>query len=329
MKTLAVLLLVTACLYLPLRDAPFVYEDENWQGATVMHWTPPPSRALAVWTLQHTLNPRTAHLVNVAIHLSTGTLVYALAATVAGPTAAIVASGLFLLHPLNSEAVSYVSSRTDLLMTFGIVLAVWGALALVGAWRIAAISIGLLIASMSKELGAVGVLLVAMSVAAWQRESRRVLGVLALVLLVGVVIQGARIASWAALESWSGGSSLGWHAYLQAQAYALTRLLSLVVWPVGFTIDHDWLGVSPFVAPWAVLLAVSIPAVAISAWSSSRLLAWGMAWITLSVLPRFLFRTNELLSEHQMYLATVGVCVLIGAGVAHFAALRVRQESFA
>ncbi len=329
MKALALLLLLTAAVYLPLRDAPYVYEDENWRLVPETHSALPPSRALTAWTIRQTADPGTAHLVNLGIHLGTGTLVYGLAAVMAGPLAAGVSAGLFLLHPLNSEAVSYVSSRTDLLMTFGIVLAVWSALALVGAWRVAVMGLGLLIAAMSKEIGAVGVLLVAISIAAWQANGRRLLGVLALVLLVGAVVQSVRLAAWASMASWSGGSSLEWHAYLQAQATALAGLLSLVVWPVGFTIDHDWLGASPLAALLAVLLTVTLPAVAISAWQSCRLLAWGAAWITLSVLPRFLFRTNELINEHQFYLAFVGVSVLIGAGVAHLVAHRSRQESFA
>ncbi len=73
-------------------------------------------------------DPHGYHLVNVALHLANGLLVYYLARELfrdeeSRDFAALCAALLFVLSPLNSEAVLWVSARTDLLCTLFALLA--------------------------------------------------------------------------------------------------------------------------------------------------------------------------------------------------------------
>jgi protein O-mannosyl-transferase len=74
------------------------------------------------------MNPAGFHLVNTCVHLLNGLLVYYLALSLRqdephSDRFALVAALFFLLHPLNSEAVMWISARPDLLCTFFFLLA--------------------------------------------------------------------------------------------------------------------------------------------------------------------------------------------------------------
>lgn len=74
------------------------------------------------------LNPSTMHLENILFHAANVMLVYQIASTVsvlAGGISALplVSASLFAIHPVNTEAVSWIAGRTDLLAAFFVLLA--------------------------------------------------------------------------------------------------------------------------------------------------------------------------------------------------------------
>jgi tetratricopeptide (TPR) repeat protein len=72
------------------------------------------------------LNPADYRTINIAIHFCNAVLIFLILKIFSGGIPEIVplsASALFLLHPINSEAIIYISSRSDLLMTFFILSA--------------------------------------------------------------------------------------------------------------------------------------------------------------------------------------------------------------
>ena len=111
-----------------------------------------------------------AHVINLALHLlNTGLVVTLARRGGVAPAAALLGGAIFALHPLQSEAVAYVSGRTDLLMTSGALLS-WLALGGGGsAWRrgLGAAAAGG-IAMLSKESGFA--LLLLWPWWAWRRE---------------------------------------------------------------------------------------------------------------------------------------------------------------
>lgn len=322
---LVLLLVLTAASYAPLRGGLFVYEDANWLGSIETRsitWAVP-GRALTMWTHQQVgADPGRAHLVNVGIHLVNGSLVAALAVPLVGGLGAVVAAGVFLRHPLNSEAVSYISARADLLMTCGILLACVCALQ---AWRGRWVGVGLgcLVAAHSQELGIVALPLVLLLLVAWRPQERRAIGLCGLALLLAGIVTAARVMAW--LLPLDGGV-LGWHATLWAQSTMLGRLLALVVWPWGFSIDHDAAAV-PYLGQLlaALLTCVLVPVAALN-WGAFRLSAWMLGVIALTVGPRFVFRTDETLTEHDLYAAMVAVSVGVGAAVVWLAQRPARER---
>lgn len=306
--------LLTAAVYAPLRSAPFVYEDGHaFQG--VVTWAVP-SRALAVTSMRLTPDPGPAHLVNVGLHLTNGLLVWAVASTLAGGVPAVIAAALFLLHPLNAEAVAYVNGRTDLLLTLGALLATWAALR--GRWVI--VAGGLLIAALSKEIGLVAVPLIALTVAVWRPNARSTVFALCGLLIAGGAVLGMAAESvigWLTMTAANGGTGATWTDYLLWQSTALVGLVSRIAVPHGFTIDHDWIAVSRAqqLASWALVLVTVYVGVAV--WRTRPMLAWALGWLLLSVLPRFVFRQSDLLHEQHLYLGMAGVSIGLGVLAAH------------
>lgn len=310
--------LLTAALYAPLLHGPFVFEDPHIFTAAVA-WSVP-GRALAVWTERLTFDPGLQHAGNVALHLVNGLLVFEVALLLASPFAAICAAGVFLLHPLNSESVSYITGRADLLVTGWSLLAAWSALTWrdrSGWWRLALVVVALAGAAVSKEIGLIAVPLVVLTVCAWRPQPvARVVGYLC-ALAIGVVIGAAwwRVSGWVGMDR---PADLPWLLFAAFQLGAVWDLLARSIWIAGYSIDHDALSLSVGWRVIAALATVNALALIGVAWRRLPMVAWGLAWIAICVAPRFVFATSEFLHEYQLSTAMVGVSLLLGSGLAEW-----------
>lgn len=306
--------LLTAWVYAPVRFQPVVYEEagliaqgQDPVGLPVLR----PNRWLTVLSFQGDARVFGAalggwHLTNLAVHLVNGLLVWSLAGTLGLP--GWLAAGVFLLHPIQSEAVIYLNGRGDLLSTLGILLVLVSVLRdeWADGWRSLGLGVGLLVALLSKETGIVVLLLLQLC---WQvRPWRLVPGeVLAFVVLVGAVAVAVPLAITFMADYWS------WTWFL-GQPTAAWSFLSLTAWPFGLSLDHDWTQL-PVVM--RVLLLVGWWAIPVQAVAWARLhqaRAFALGWIWLALLPRLIVPVPDAsLAEHQFYLAFVGVSLGLGA----------------
>ncbi|HEX3727460.1 MAG TPA: hypothetical protein VHV08_14500, partial [Pirellulales bacterium] len=158
----AILTIAVCIVYGPATSAPFIFDDKISvvQNASITElwplWTssgkPSPlapaqesvtagrplvNLSLALNYRLGKLNPRGYHLVNLALHLMSAMLLWAIVrrtlrlpalaerfASAAGPLA-LAAALVWALHPLNTEAVEYVSQRTELMMTLFYLATLW------------------------------------------------------------------------------------------------------------------------------------------------------------------------------------------------------------
>lgn len=316
------LILLTLALYVPHLGAPWVYEDENWlrQAPQAAQSWRAPGRALTSQSYHLTWQivgnePLLFRAGNVILHLASGLLVYGIGrALISGP-AAVVGAGVFLLHPLNSETVSYVSARPDLLSTVWILLATWIAVACATPWRWPLILGAVWLGALSKETGLLGVPLVALTLLIWRPAAVRRPAFMPAWVVLGAILG----ATWSSVRVWlemnphMGGSWYAWPDFLRLQVTAVWYLMSQLLTLQSFSIDHDILALGPRWTIVAVVLTVSTAILIGIAWRRHPLVAWGLAWMGLAVAPRVLFRTNDFLNEHQLYLALVGPSLLVGA----------------
>ena len=332
-----------AAVYYPVKSASFVYED--WNGAGIESDAPmaiQPLRTRALTRLSYRIdrwfgpNATSYHVHNVVLHGINGGLVAAVAVPLVGGVGAVIAASVFLGLTLNVEAVAYIASRTELLsLTFLLLACLWTLrVPTTGwrTWRVVSVVLALTAAMWTKESAICGLGLVwlcgehtgrgpCFSWPVWQRHWRLILGtgvVLGVVagLLVRTVLQQEY---WAIVHSMYSP----WR-YAAVQATAFWAYLGMVVYPHGFSIDHDYeivplavqaVALGGFIWLWMLTVLLWLGRDDLFVPRPVGVCLFGILWVLITVSLRFMMRIPEMLNEHQFYGATVGVALIISAGV--------------
>ncbi len=327
-----VLLAAIALAWLPALRAPFTYDDRievvgnrtiRWLdsvGAIAAYNTSRPLLILTYalnWRLGG-LDPLGYHVLSLVIHGVNALLAWRLAARLLPPLHAALVATLWALHPMTTEAVTYVTGRSDALeaTSWLITLAAWLDFRRAADARAArtqrALTVAAVVAALlTKE---VGVLLpvALLAVDRWLVPAPRwrdhaffwVAGAAAVAVRLGVY-------GWPAAEV--PRSAL---AQLLSQAEVWTRYLALWLAPVGQSILHDHPGVARAagalaLAAWlaaGVVLLRAARTAAPGAPAALRAFAFvvGGAWL----LPSSLVPLLETMAEHRAYLA--GLLLALG-----------------
>ena len=339
-------------VYINSLTNPFVYDDfrlivENTTLATpgnvqgvVWHDITRPvvnlSYALdaAIWGLR----PLGFHITNVLLHALNVLLVFACASALvrddrarrqpagqADPAHAdgnptlipVIAALLFAVHPLLSQAVGYISARSDLLCATFVLLTFLAArrFLLGGGWLWAVTALATWLVGLgAKEVAAMLPLaLLAYDVLVLPHRapiSRRALlhAPLLLIVLVAVAVRVwvLRQVEYEAATTFDGQLAL-------VAMDAFRGYLQLLLWPAGQTIFH---ALSPILHPFDPRILVSVAlfggliALAWRVRQASGLLLFGLLWFLLFLVPSsalFVLGRGEALAEHRVYLASVGV----------------------
>jgi len=298
-------------LYLPTLGYGFIYEDLNDVGLSFQEpnltqaWAAAVERparsltglsfALNQW-LVGAMNPAGFHAGNVLLHLLNGWLVYLVSRRVLSATGAAFALGVFWLHPVQVEAVAYVSARADLVSACCVLLALlctargWGVAAMVAC----ALAVG------GKESAVVAWALVPLW-AFWIGQTWPVWMRIAWASSVVVPVMGLLYVHPIALDM----------TYTLTQLAALWRFFAWMVVPVGLAFDPDWRWITPGVT---ILSAGAWGAVLTCAWLSRRS-AWAFAvvFVVIAVSPRLLVPVLEGPHLHHFYLPMFAISLWAGS----------------
>ena len=296
--------------------------------------------------------PRAFHLTSLAIHLGVVVLAYAFARKVlrlAGATTArwtaLAVAGLFAVHPMQSQAVSYVVQRSEALASGLYLLAL---LLLLGAERpgrggrsVAAWAGGLtafVLAIGTKPIAVTmplaWLLLAGMvpdpegrtRLATWRRR----LAMAAPLLLVDAV------GGLAVVRGLAGQASAGFDmpglspaSYFLSQWKVVATYLRLLAWPAGQNLEWDVplarsLSDPGVAVSGLALLGLLAGAGAMFAWSrrrwsaagaAGRVASFGVFWFFLVLAPTSsVVPLDDLLMEHRVYLASLGLFLAVGVG---------------
>ncbi|HEX9306027.1 MAG TPA: tetratricopeptide repeat protein [Anaeromyxobacter sp.] len=361
---LAAILLATIAVYFRALDGTFELDDglileSAWVRdlGVFLHprtWLDLP-RPLTAFTfaLDHAVfgfDVRGWHATSGALHLIAVILGWRLARQVmfragnpAPEAAALGAVAVFALHPIQTEAVSYISQRAEVLsavlsLTGLLVLLRWdeartrGHKLLLAAGAVAALALGLAAKPTAAALPALWLGLAAALPSAEEREvpsSTRLLRRLpaALPLIALSATEAMR-----ALVDVRGSTSAGldvpgapWPLYVATELRAIPRYLSLLAWPAGQTVDWDFRPsasiLDPAVLAGAALLA-SLGAVALvgarrrsdgAGAAAGRAAAFGFVFFLVGLSPTVLVPLADPLAEHRVYLPALGVAIAAAA----------------
>lgn len=282
------------------------------------------------------LDVRGYHAANLAFHLCCALLIFGIVRRTlalpclhdlfgaqATPLAFAVAL-LWLLHPLNTEVVDYVSQRTESLMALFYLLTLYSSIREIEPrgtkWRVAAfLSCAAGMASKESMVTApVAVILYDLSFRfgsireAWQSRKRLYLTLISTWgLLVALMWSGPRV-----LTAGFSTSVTLW-TYLLNQAVMLVHYLRLAVWPRDLVLNYG----RPVsltlqaVAPYALLM-VALVLLTIVLWATRRSLGFLGVWFFMTLAPTTLVPiATEVGAERRMYLPVIALIVLAVLGL--------------
>jgi hypothetical protein len=281
------------------------------------------------------------HLLNLLLHLGSGLLVYRiLARAVTEKTWHVPfwTGLLFLIHPIQTETVTYISGRASGLMAFFYLLALFlyikgseyfdgrrvSRLYLFGAVT------SFLLSLASKETAVTFPL----ALLIWDVLIRRLSGTSLrtaivshhlpfwlILLVVGLAVWGH--PRYSALAQFS-FSIRPLSDNLLSEIHAVTYALLLFFFPWQQNFDHD-LPVLHSLLEWPLFLDLTVlSGLAIAALLAAQrlpLLTFGVGWFFVQLLPTSLIPRIDLLSERNLYLASIGILlavVVIGSRLTHW-----------
>lgn len=277
--------------------------------------------------------------VNLGIHAANGALVFWLlsrwlvraqpAAPAEAAWAAFAATAIFLLHPVQTEAVTYVSGRsTSLCALFSLAsIAAWVRGEHRPGWRYGASPLLLLLALATKEMAA----MVPFALLLWEAtapggfDGRAVLRRTALHWLIAgaVLLMALSLPAYQRLLA----ASLGHRGVLEN----LLAQPAAIAWLAGQLLRFDRLNADPALTPafgvgFAVAGVALVAALGVFGRSLGRqpVLAFAIGWFLLWLLPtNSVLARLDLANDRQLYLPLVGPALLVGLGIAGLARHRV------
>ena len=262
--------------------------------------------------------PIVFHGTNVVLHLICSFLVWNVAQAVGLSAGRALFAGLFFaLHPLVTEPVNYVSSRSE---------------SLAACFLLAAFRIRLLETAMAERAS--------LACFVCGLLSKSVVVVFPVLLFVrdvgvdGLSFSNAILRRWkfwvvTALYLWviSATGFLGgsleqpvrsWDVQFWTQLKAIVKYVELVSLPVSLNVEHQFFESRVF---WEGAVIASLVFV-VSALAfvlrnvNGESMFW-VAWIVICILPAAIIPLNVLVNEHRLYLPLVGVAIIFGRFVEH------------
>lgn len=346
---LAVIVLAVSLVYANGLSGPFLPDDERSvvnnpqirQVSLAAAFDPPPETPVAgrpLVNLSFALNYAAGGLditgyrvTNVALHALAALVLYGLvwrtlarpgsapALEAAAQPVALAASLVWAVHPLNTEAVTYLTQRTELLMGLSLLLTMYCALRAADSkhqpgWTAAAIA-ACLAGTLSKESMVTAPVVVALFdrvflFPSWREAFARrralYLGLAANWLVLGWLMAGTG-------RSTVGGDAAAAWTYLLNQAVLIARYLRLVVWPVGLVSDYGTpraLSLGDVAVPGAVVVGFVVLTL-VALWRRPRLGFLG-AWVLITLAPTssVVPIVSEVGAERRMYLPLAALAVL-------------------
>ena len=335
-------------LYSSALNAPFVFDDfglpyEGGMSRTLSTWLAG-VRPLLMFT--YWLNDRTSgqsplgyHLVNLIIHaISTGLVFLVLSRLLAltgrlsartVSVASMIGAAVFLIHPLQTESVSYIAGRSESLAGMLVLLAYVvflyrrrEAISWVEAVVVVAL-FGLGVSTKENAVSLAGVLI--LTDVFWPRPFS-LSGLRANWRLYAAMVPGVFVAIWKVFQILSAAPTAGltlhnvtWYQYGFTEARAIFTYLRLAVLPFGQSIDHDYPvshtilehGAIFYLAALVTLIAVCIR------WRNRYpLTCFGLLLTLILLVPTSsIVPISDPLAERRMYLPLVGL-ILIGCEMA-------------
>jgi tetratricopeptide (TPR) repeat protein len=279
------------------------------------------------FTLWKGLNPEGYHLTNIVIHTFNGLLVYRLLLRLHGERLpALVATGIFLLHPVQVESVGWISERKGLLSLFFLLLSWEGYCryrdAENGTGRLAycASVAAFLFSLLAKTVGVVLPVVLLLYDYCFEKKDRRLrlLDKVPFIIVSGIF----SVIEIYIGQSTIGGATVGFHggsplATFYTMLTVFCRYLWLLVWPSGLNVEHlpPVYRTPELPVVGAALLLAALAYAGYRLFKVNRKLGFWLLFFWIGLLPVSQIIPQVLMMyEHYLYMPIIGIGALAGFG---------------
>jgi Flp pilus assembly protein TadD len=237
-----------------------------------------------------------------------------------GDAVALVAALIWMVHPLLSETVDYVTQRSESMMGLFFLLTLYAAIRAREPrrslrWELASIA-SCALGMASKESMVTAPVAVVLYDLVFEFDSARDALASRRFLYAGLAASWLELGAimWRWPRSTVGGAAVGPWTYLLNQAQMITRYLGLTVWPQSLVIDYGLprsLTIRDVIAEGALIVALAAAtAFAFRRWPAVGFLG-AMFFLTLAPTSSIVPITSEVGAERRMYLPLAALVVLI------------------
>ncbi len=273
------------------------------------------------------------HLVTLLLHCGCIALLAAIARRLLHDTwGAWLAVALFAIHPLNSECINYISSRSEVLAAFFFLLAFWAYINAewTGWGRLLLVGGAYACALLSKSIAIVLPAIMVSFDLVHGRSLREQVRTYAIAAFIG----GCYIVGiWRFLARATVGEpvrSLGEQFWTQVKAQVF--YIKMLLWPSGQNVDHQFLISDTLFDPIAAVSLFFLLSLVAAAWSYRKkypLVLSCLLWFIIAIAPSSLVPLNVLVNEHRLYLPGAAFFMAIGLAYNRLASARGAQWHFA
>jgi tetratricopeptide (TPR) repeat protein len=318
-----------------LAGLPKLFKESIYKGSGLetMFYRPLQMITYAVDYASWGLDPAGYHLTNIFLHILTGlALCRFIFLLYADGKLAFLTAALFLVHPIHTEAVSYIASRADILAALFTLLCVSASirqLSLKSPWGYFCVGAAFLGAILSKEQSLIiPVLLCLHSYVFKKRLQLKELGLFAGIIL----LYAAARVMWAGGLGFAGASSSHLWQRLPGFFIAISGYFKLLFLPFPLHMAYGE-GLYSF---WdsRALVGVMITSVlliyALRKKGPADILSWGILWFFVTLLPSAnLFPINAFMAEHWLYLPSMGFFLILSRGLLYLSEIKKLKHFYA
>jgi len=327
----------------PSRPARFFLERESFSsGGYEVIYRPLAALSFAVNYQLSGHNPESYHAVNILWHMACGILLFVLMRfTFADAIFAFFVSLLFVLHPVQTEAVSWISGRGNPMFLSFLLLT----LICYGKWLAESPHKGLYYALalifsalslLSKEMAVViPVLMIVYDVSlnpparreAWKKLLFGVMPFVGLS-LVYILLRHLILGETKQIEYWGGSMS----AALLTTSKGFISYIRLMFFPRSLTVEYI-VPVADSILDARVLISLlvlaAVAAVCIVSYRRAPILCFGIAWFFVSLLPvSNIVPLRAIMNERFLYLPSIGFCCILASPIRREASIARRGVAY-
>jgi hypothetical protein len=325
-RIVGILLLVIAVLYLPFLGNEFISDDipglvqaaPAWTWLTSVGW---PNYvhlfAFFQYVLYHIfgMTPWPYRLLNILFHAGSAIFVYLIGKKLVGKQVARVAALLFAVHPLATEAVTWISGGNYAQHTFFLLVALWLYMKKTVRTYIGALVFFLLCLATSEKTISLFLVFLAYE---WfygnlRKQWKKVLPFVAMSMIF-MVFYGLKIGERTqSLSALTYQSHFGLMNPLLQLPVAISSYFGLFLWPAHLTLYHSVYRFSLWNFSIRAVVTVLYAAFLVYTLVKRKPIGFWMSWFLIGLAPTLTpLRIGWVVAERYVYFSLIGFCVLAG-----------------